>query len=59
VFWSSTFPGLLPLQVTGNDEQPLRIASHVLILPAKEPDDTVMRPLRPAEGDMAHATEGP
>ena len=42
------FPRLLPLQVTGRNEEPFKVASHVLILPAKEPDDTVVRPLRSA-----------
>lgn len=42
---SGIFPRLLPLQVTGKDEEPLKIASHVPILPPKEPDDTVVRPL--------------
>ena len=48
VFWSSIFPKLLPLQVTGRNKEPLRVSSHVLIVPAKEPDDTVVRPLRSA-----------
>jgi len=46
VFWSSIFPKLLPLQVTGKDEEPFKVSSHILIVPAKEPDDTVVRPLR-------------
>ncbi len=48
VFRSNISPRLLPLQVTGKDEEPFKVASRVLILPAKEPDDTVVRPLRQA-----------
>ena len=58
VFWSSIFPRLLPLPVTGKDEEPFQVASHVLIVLAKEPDDTVVRPLRPAGGDMPHIAGG-
>lgn len=49
MFWSSVFPKLLPLQVTGKDQETFKVSSRVLILPAKEPADTVVRPLRPAE----------
>ena len=49
VFWSSIFPKLLPLQVTGKDEEPFKVSSRILIVPAKEPADIVVRPLRPAE----------
>ena len=48
VFWSSILPRLLPLPVTGpgTGEEPFQVASHVLIVLAKEPDDTVVRPIR-------------
>ena len=50
VFWSSIFPKLLPLQVTGKDEGSLQVSSRVVILPEKRLAEISVRPLRPEEG---------
>ena len=49
VFWSSIFPKLLPVQVTGKDEGPLQISSRVVILPEKRVAKISVWPLRPEE----------
>lgn len=36
---------VLPIQHAGHDGGALKVAHHVLILPAKEADDTIVRPI--------------
>ena len=40
---------VLPIQHAGHDGGALKVAHHVLILPAKEPDDTIVRPIPKAD----------
>ena len=51
VFWSSIFPKLLPLQVTGKDEGPLQVTHRAVILPEKRVATMTVRALGAVDGE--------